>query len=147
MPSQTSRFITHCHSLPIRLLARRATRIYDESLRSLGIKSNQLTLLAVIAEHGPIQPAELSTVLATDISTLSRNLSRMQARGWITSDWEDDARTRPFRIGTKGRRLLKNAVRPWKQAQKKVGLLLGKEAAAALHRLTRLYWTQPSVAT
>jgi len=124
-----------CIADRMRLLNRVVTRIYDDALRSLGIKTSQLNILVVTARLGLARPAEICDQLKIDISTVSRNVDRMRARGWIeVVDDEQDARAHQLRLSAKGRQLLEKAKPAWEKAQMKVKKLLGQSGVAALVR-------------
>jgi DNA-binding MarR family transcriptional regulator len=67
-----------------------------------------------------------------DTSTLSRNVERMRAKGWVEAVPGDDARPQPFRLTAKGKMLLERALPAWEQAQHKAGELLGTEGVVLL---------------
>ncbi len=124
-----------CIADRMRLLNRVVTRIYDDALRSLGIKTSQLNILVVTARLGLARPAEICDQLKIDVSTVSRNVDRMRARGWIeVVDDEQDARAHQLRLSVKGRQILEKAKPAWEKAQMKVKKLLGQSGVAALVR-------------
>ncbi len=122
-----------CIADRMRLLNRVVTRIYDDALRSLGIKTSQLNILVVTARLGLARPAEICDRLKIDISTVSRNVDRMRTRGWIeVVDDEQDARAHQLRLSATGRQILEKAKPAWEKAQMKVKKLLGQSGVAAL---------------
>ena len=124
-----------CIGVRIRLLNRVVTRIYDDALRPLGLKTSQLNILVVTARLGLARPAQICSRLKMEISTVSRNVDRMRTRGWIdVIDDEKDARAHRLRVSAKGRRLIEKAGPAWEAAQREVKDLLGPEEAAALVR-------------
>ncbi len=124
-----------CIADRIRLLNRVVTRIYDDALRSLGIRTSQLNILVVTARLGLARPAEICDQLKIDISTVSRNVDRMRARGWIeVVDDEQDARAHQLRLSAAGRQILEKAKPAWEKAQMKVKKLLGQSGVAVLVR-------------
>ncbi len=124
-----------CIADRMRLLNRVVTKIYDDALRSLGIRTSQLNILVVIARLGLARPAEICDQLKIDISTVSRNVDRMRARGWIeVLDDEQDARAHQLRLSAKGRQILEKAKPAWEKAQMKVKKLLGQSGVAAVVR-------------
>ena len=124
-----------CIADRMRLLNRVVTKIYDDALRSLGIRTGQLNILVVTARLGLARPAEICDQLKIDISTVSRNVDRMRARGWIeVVDDEQDARAHQLRLSTKGRQILEKSKPAWEKAQMKVKKLLGPSEVAALVR-------------
>lgn len=99
-----------CIAVRLRLLNRVITKVYDEAFRPLGMKVSQFNILVVAAKLGLARPTEVCDILQLDTSTLSRNVERMRAHGWLEAVPGEDARTQPFRLTTKGRKLLERAV-------------------------------------
>jgi DNA-binding MarR family transcriptional regulator len=123
-----------CIALRLRLLNRVVTNLYDDALRPLGLKVSQLNLLVATAKLGLAQPTKVCEVLQLDASTLSRNVERMRAKGWLEVVPGADARMQAFRLTTQGRRLLEWAVPAWERAQQQAGELLGVDGVALLTR-------------
>jgi DNA-binding MarR family transcriptional regulator len=123
-----------CIAVRLRLLNRVVTNLYDDALRRLGLKVSQLNILVVTAKLGLAQPGKVCDLLQLDPSTLSRNVERMRAHGWLEVVPGEDARTQPFRLTAQGKRLLERAVPAWEQAQRQAEELLGDEGIALLHK-------------
>jgi DNA-binding MarR family transcriptional regulator len=132
-----------CFAVRLRLLNRVVTSVYDKVLRTLGLKVSQLNILVVAAKLGLARPADVCEFLQLDTSTLSRNVERMRAKGWLEVVPGEDARTQPFRLTTRGKKLLERAVPAWEQAQQKVGDLLGEEGVALLTKTISKLGTLP----
>jgi DNA-binding MarR family transcriptional regulator len=126
-----------CIAVRLRLLNRVVTNLYDDALRPLGLKVSQLNILVITAKVGLAQPAKVCDILQLDTSTLSRNVERMRAKGWLEVVPGEDARTQPFRLTTQGKRLLERAVPAWEEAQGKAADLLGDEGLALLDKAAR----------
>jgi DNA-binding MarR family transcriptional regulator len=124
----------NCIAVRLRLLNRVVTNLYDDALRPLGLKVSQLNILIVTAKLGLARPAQVCDILQLDASTLSRNVERMRSQGWLEVVPEEDARTQPFRLTPRGRRLIAKAVPAWEQAQRQATELLGAEGIAILHK-------------
>jgi DNA-binding MarR family transcriptional regulator len=122
-----------CIAMRLRLLHRVVTNLYDDTLRPLDLKVSQLNLLVVTAKLGLAQPAKVCDILQLDTPTLSRNVERMRAKGWLEAVPGEDARTQPFRLTAEGRQLLERAVRAWEQAQRRATEVLGDEGIALLN--------------
>src|SRR5215467_2460862 len=123
-----------CIAVRLRLLNRVVTNLYDDALRPLGLKVSQLNILVVTAKLGLAQPAKVCDILQLDTSTLSRNVERMRAKGWLEVVPGEDARTQPFRLTSQGRRLLERAVPAWEQAQSQATEFLGEDGIALLSK-------------
>ncbi len=114
-----------CIAVRMRMLNRVVTNIYDDALRPLGVKVSQMNILVAAGRMGTARPAEVCERLHLDVSTLSRNVERMKARGWLEVIPDDDGRAQPFRLTNEGRKLLEKAAPAWKKAQKQAKSLLG----------------------
>jgi DNA-binding MarR family transcriptional regulator len=121
-----------CIAMRLRLLNRVVTNLYDEALRPVDLKISQLNLLVVTAKLGLAHPAKVCDILQLDTSTLSRNVERMRVKGWLEVVTGKDARTQPFRLTARGRKLLERAVPAWEQAQRRATEVLGEEGVALL---------------
>jgi DNA-binding MarR family transcriptional regulator len=117
-----------CLAVRIRMLNRVITNIYDDAFRPLGVKASQLNILVAAKRMELARPAEICHLLQLDTSTLSRNVDRMKARGWLEVVPDEDARAQPFRLTAKGKKLLERAKPAWEQAQRKAAELLGADA-------------------
>ena len=126
-----------CIAVRLRLLNRVVTNFYDDALRSLGLKVSQLNILVVTARLGLARPAQVCEILQLDTSTLSRNVERMRAHGWLEVVPEEDARAQPFRLTSQRKRLIEKAVPAWEEAQGKAAELLGTEGIALLDKAAR----------
>ena len=114
-----------CIAVRMRMLNRVVTNIYDDALRPLGVKVSQMNILVAAGRMGTARPAEVCERLHLDVSTLSRNVERMKARGWLEVIPDEDGRAQPFRLTAQGRKLLEKAAPAWKKAQQQAKDILG----------------------
>jgi DNA-binding MarR family transcriptional regulator len=126
-----------CIAVRLRLLNRVVTNLYDDALRPLGLKVSQLNILIVTAKLGLARAAQVCEILQLDTSTLSRNVERMRARGWLEVVPEKDARLQPFRLTPEGSRLIEKALPAWEEAQRQAAELLGEEGIALLDKAAK----------
>lgn len=134
-----------CIAVRLRMLNRVVTNIYDDALRPLGLKVSQMNILVAAAKMGTARPAEVCEQLHLDVSTLSRNVDRMKARGWLEVVPDEDGRSQPFRLTSQGRRLLEKAVPSWEEAQERVKQLLGSDIVNELnHAMGRINKATPA---
>ena len=124
-----------CVSFLLRKTSRVVSRLYDEELKSAGLKSTQFSLLAVIYQLGPLLPKELADLISLDKSTLSRNLKVLENAGLLRFEVGDDARARPVLLTEKGRHKLEEALPLWKAAQDQLRNILGAETNKLLQVL------------
>src|SRR5205814_9598083 len=126
-----------CIAVRLRLLNRVVTNFYDDALRPLGLKVSQLNILIVTARLGLARPVQVCDILQLDTSTLSRNVERMRAHGWLEVVPGEDARTQSFRLTTQGNRLIEEAVPAWEEAQRQASELLGDQGIALLDKAAK----------
>jgi DNA-binding MarR family transcriptional regulator len=91
-------------------------------------------MLVVAEDRGLIRQSEVGAELRLDDSTLSRNLERMRANGWLEEVAAGDARVHSYRLTEAGRALLDKAIPAWRGAQVEARRLLGDDGVQALRR-------------
>ncbi len=114
MTEGTKRVESECVAGRVRKLNRMVTAIYDGALASAGLKTSQFTLLVAVANRGLARPAELTKLLQLDESTLSRNVERMYAKGWLRLETGEEQQAQENvtkRLGAKTIAALKSAIR------------------------------------
>src|SRR5881227_3469487 len=123
-----------CVAVRLRMLNRVITNIYDNALRPLDLKVSQMNILVAAARMGTARPLEICEYLHLDVSTLSRNVERMKARGWLEVVPDEDGRSQPFQLTSQGWKLLESAVPVWREAQRRVQQILGDKFVDQLDR-------------
>src|SRR3954469_25683792 len=126
-----------CVAVRLRMLNRVITNIYDNALRPLDLKVSQMNILVAAAKMGTARPADVCQYLHLDVSTLSRNVERMKARGWLEVVPDEDGRSQPFQLTPQGRKLLERAVPAWSEAQQQVKRVLGDGFVDQLNRAAK----------
>jgi DNA-binding MarR family transcriptional regulator len=121
----TDKIASECVAVRLRMLNRAITNIYDNALRPLDLKVSQMNILVAAAKMGTARPSEVCEYLHLDVSTLSRNVERMKARGWLEVVPDEDGRSQPFQLTPQGRKLLEKVVPAWSEAQQRVTTVLG----------------------
>jgi DNA-binding MarR family transcriptional regulator len=134
---EAAEVIRDCIATRLRMADRVITKVYDDALRPLGLKVTQLSMLVAAENRGLIRQSEVGAQLRLDDSTLSRNLERMRASGWLEEVAEDDARVHSYRLSHAGRALLEKAIPVWRRAQSEAKRLLGNASVQALRRFAK----------
>jgi DNA-binding MarR family transcriptional regulator len=125
-----SKIAAECLAGRSRVLSRALTGISDRALAPLALKTSQFNLLVVISLEDA--PGEICRVLQMEESTLSRNVERMQRRGWVESVPGTNRRSHLLKITSKGRKMLERAYPAWTTAQGEIKRRLGGDGTAAL---------------
>jgi DNA-binding MarR family transcriptional regulator len=117
----------------VRSAARRVTQIYSRHLAPTGLRISQFSLLAHVLSRGPVSITELSDLLATDRTTLTRNLRPLLASGVIERAAAGDKRRHELVATPAGRALFRRALPLWAQAEQDVRTAMGTKLTADLH--------------
>jgi DNA-binding MarR family transcriptional regulator len=122
-----------CTCFRIRGAARRVTQIYSKHLAPTGLKISQFSLLGFVTAEGPVSIGRLSDLLATDRTTLTRNLRPLLQGGLIERAASGDKRRHELLATPAGRALLKRALPLWAAAEQEVRTAMGAKLTADLH--------------
>ena len=115
-----------CICSALRRASRAVTQHYEASFRGTGMRATQFTLLATLAQTGPLPLSALAAMLGLERTTLTRNLGPLEKKGYVGSVADDDQRVRRVAITKKGENAALGALGAWKQAQRTVGMVLDR---------------------
>lgn len=122
-----------CTCFRIRSAARRVTQIYSQHLAPTGLKISQFSLLGFVCAEGPVSIGRLSELLATDRTTLTRNLKPLLEDGVIERAASGDRRRHELAATVAGRALFKRALPLWSAAEQDVRAAMGPKLTSDLH--------------
>lgn len=123
-----------CIAVRLRLLTRAVTRLYNKALRPHGITVSQMNILVAVQRMGEAKPQAICHALQLAKSTLSRDVERMVARGWLESVRGSDARTIRLRVRPAGEKLFEKTIPAWNKAQRQAKVLLREEGILTLKK-------------
>jgi DNA-binding MarR family transcriptional regulator len=112
----------------IRRTSRALTQLYEQTLRPLGLRATQFTILQVLARAGEVSQGQLGVILAMDSTSLTRTLKIMMQQGWIAERSGRDRRERLLRLSKRGQAQLKRALPAWDKVQYRVRREMGEPA-------------------
>ena len=113
-----------CACSALRRASRAVTQHYERHFRGSGLRATQFTILATLAQTGPLSVSELANQLGLDRTTLSRNLRLIEEKGWIAELGHDDQRVRKMALTPQGMKKASTALAFWKQADTSVEPIL-----------------------
>jgi len=127
--------LTECSCNMMRKSARKITQFYENNLREAGIKPTQFSILAALANTGPIQLTQLADRLVLERTSLTRNLNVLERNTWIDiQPGEEDSRQRVVSLTRNGYKQLDCAIPYWQKAQKAIAKDMGQETITGLRR-------------
>jgi DNA-binding MarR family transcriptional regulator len=121
-----------CTCFKLRKLTRTMSRLYDQHLATVGLKTTQYSVLTNVAREA-LPVAELAERLGTERTTLTRNLKPLIEAEWVVLMPGADSRQRIVTITGAGRAKVKAAYVAWRAAQTEFEQLIGVDAVRALH--------------
>jgi DNA-binding MarR family transcriptional regulator len=127
-----------CLCLASRQAARKITRTFDKHLRPHGVRATQFSLLAILHLKGPQSIGGLAVSLGADRTTLTRNLSLIEAQSLVSIRTGEDARSQIVSIMPKGKNTLTKAFPAWREAQSALTAAIGSPLADSLRHIARL---------
>lgn len=119
-------------------LHRLISRRFDQALRPVGVTLPQMEILSALTiMKDPVKPAYVADKLSVERSTMSRNLTLMEARGMITTTSRSASdRSLAVTLTPLGSETLVRAGAAWTEAQSDVSARLGEEAAEIMDAWT-----------
>lgn len=121
-----------CTCFKLRKLTRTMSRLYDQHMAAVGLKTTQYSVLTNAAREA-LPVAELAERLGTERTTLTRNLKPLIEARWVTLEAGADSRQRIVTITAAGRAKVAEAYVAWRAAQDALEDLLGAATVRALH--------------
>lgn len=127
--------LSECSCNMMRKSARKITQFYENNLREAGIKPTQFSILATLANTGPIQLTQLADRLVLERTSLTRNLNVLERNTWIDiQPGEEDSRQRVVSLTRNGYKQLDCAIPYWQKAQKAIAKDMGQETITGLRK-------------
>jgi DNA-binding MarR family transcriptional regulator len=109
-----------CLSLALRQASRAVSRVYDEELRRIGLRTTQFSVLRVLSANGELRQRDLAELTVHEETTLTRNLRPLLDAGWVTERPGRDRREKWLNITPSGLAKLKEARPLWQRAQRRM---------------------------
>ena len=111
---------TPCLCSALRQATRAVSRLYDEELRGLGLRTTQYSLLRRVRSAGEVRQRDLGRLTSLDETTLTRNLRPLIDAGWVTIRLGQDRREKLVRLTDAGAAKLHEARPAWERAQERL---------------------------
>jgi DNA-binding MarR family transcriptional regulator len=121
-----------CACYNLRRAARAATRFYDDLLRPSGLRTTQVSLLMSAKLRGPVTLSKLAEMTVTERTTLTRNLTVLEKKGFIRIDQGSDRRERQVALTGPGEEALFAVIPLWEKAQAHIEKGLGEDRLGGL---------------
>ncbi|MEZ2132545.1 MULTISPECIES: MarR family winged helix-turn-helix transcriptional regulator [unclassified Sinorhizobium] len=124
-----------CLCLHVQRAARALARLFDESLRPVGLTNGQFSLMMSLNRPEPPAMGPVAALLAMDQTTLTAALKPLVRKGWVTvTPNPRDKRERLLSLTGAGKTVLASALPIWERTH---ALLEGKLPDGNANRLRR----------
>ncbi len=121
-----------CACYNLRRAARATTRLYDDFLRPIGLRSTQYSVLMAARLRGPVTLTKMAEITVNERTTLTRNLTVLEKKGFIVIEPGKDRRERQISITELGLEVLIAAIPLWEAAQAHIEQGLGSDHMGTL---------------
>jgi len=116
----------------LRQASRAVSRLYDDEMRRVGLRTTQYSLLRRLKRAGEVRQRDLGGLTSLDETTLSRNLRPLIYSGWVAVVSGEDRREKLVRLTGTGAAKLREARPAWERAQERMRSRLPPEAWSSL---------------
>jgi DNA-binding MarR family transcriptional regulator len=110
---------TPCLCNALRRASRAVSRLYDQELRGVGLRTTQYSLLCLLQRSGEVRQGDLGPLTVLDETTLTRTIRPLVDRGWLAVREGRDRRERLVSITAAGTAKLAKARPAWERAQER----------------------------
>jgi DNA-binding MarR family transcriptional regulator len=123
---------TPCLCNALRQADRAVSRLYDEELRGVGLRTTQYSLLRRLSSAGEVRQRDLGELTSLDETTITRNLRPLIDAGLVAVRVGEDRREKLVRLSDVGAGKLREAGPAWERAQERLQSRLPQQTWAAL---------------
>ena len=123
---------TPCLCNALRQATRAVSRLYDEELRGVGLRTTQFSLMWRLLAAGEVRQRDLGGLTSLDETTLTRNLRPLIDAGWVAIRPGEDRREKLIRLTDAGAAKLREARPAWERAQERLRSRLPQGAWSSL---------------
>src|SRR5580704_12465172 len=99
----------------LRQASRAISRLYDEELRGVGLRTTQYSMLQLMRRSGRVRQRDLAELTMHDETSLTRSLRPLVDAGWVAVGTGDDRREKWLTITPGGIAKLDEAGPAWKR--------------------------------
>jgi DNA-binding MarR family transcriptional regulator len=125
-----------CYCATLRQAARALTALYDERIKSSGIRATQFTILQALTFKPGARITDMEQWLAIDQTTLTRNLALLERRRLIEVIERPTGREKCWGLTRAGRAKFTEAKSLWEAAQAEVEQRFGAQRTRDTHQQT-----------
>jgi DNA-binding MarR family transcriptional regulator len=119
----------------LRQASRAVSRLYDDELRSVGLRTTQYSVLQLLRRSGEVRQRDLAGLTMHDETSLTRSLRPLVDARWVAVRAGEDRREKWLTITAAGVAKLEEAQPAWERAQVRIQALLPEGAWKGLMKI------------
>ena len=119
----------------LRQASRAVSRLYDDELRSVGLRTTQYSVLQLLRRSGEVRQRDLAGLTMHDETSLTRSLRPLVDARWVAVRAGEDRREKWLTITAAGVAKLEDAQPAWERAQVRIQALLPEGAWKGLMKI------------
>lgn len=123
-----------CICFNIRKAARAITQVYDDMFKLTGLRSSQISIIQTIERLGSLTVCQLADAMATDRTTITRNLKPLARDGYVMIQPGMDRREKEIITTKKAKEVARKAMNIWIKFQDRLHGNIGEERMKQLCR-------------
>lgn len=125
-----------CVNSKVRRLHRKLNAAYEGKFRQFGLQGSMLSIMFIVGKNPGINQKALAERLVLDPSTMSRDIKKLTAKGWITAEKGDDTRNSLLAMTHDGYQLMETISPIWESLHTKVTNILGSFSIQQIDTIT-----------
>ncbi len=114
-----------CFNARLRKLHRLLNSVYMAHLKPFGIRGSMLSILFIIGKKPGVNQKSVAEWLVLDPSTMSRDLKKLETRGFVRREAGEDLRNSVLTLTKEGQQFLEEVSPVWQNIHQKVNTILG----------------------
>jgi len=114
-----------CINAKLRKLHRLLNAAFQQKINPFGLRGSMLSILFIIGKRRHINQKQIADMLVLDQSTMSRDLKKLVAKGWVHIAKGEDSRHSELELTEMGFQLLEEVSPIWEALQEKLNSILG----------------------
>lgn len=127
---------TGCVNAKLRRLHRLLNQQYQKVYKPFGLQGTMVPIMFIVGKMPGTNQKNIAQRLVLDQSTMSRDIQKLQAKGWITVEKGTDPRNSELYVTNEGYKVLEKVAPVWETMHQQTSALLGSFNIQLIDQLT-----------
>jgi DNA-binding MarR family transcriptional regulator len=127
---------TGCVNAKLRRLHRLLNQQYQKAYKPFGLQGTMVPIMFIVGKMPGTNQKTIAQRLVLDQSTMSRDIQKLQTKGWITVEKGTDPRNSELYVTNEGYKVLEKVAPVWEKMHQQTSALLGSFNIQLIDQLT-----------